>query len=63
MDSEWVNVGSDDKPRVEHAHADGTRHKTDRTIPFRNDETPRVWTASYVCRECRDSHERKWPDE
>ena len=33
MDVDWVNVWTDDKPRYEHLHADGTRHKTDRTIP------------------------------
>ncbi len=63
MDSEWVNVGTDDKPRYQHVHGDGTRHKTDRTIPFLSTEGPRTWRARYICRQCRADLERRWAAE
>lgn len=63
MDGDWFNVGTEANPRFEHVHRDGTRHKSDRTIPFLNDGTPRMWRAEYVCRECRNTHERTWLDE
>lgn len=63
MDGEWVNSGTDQKPRFEHVHADSTRHKTDRTIPFLSSESPRFYTASYICRQCRADLERRWPAE
>jgi hypothetical protein len=34
--------------------------KSDRTIPFLTDETPRYWRARYICRKCRADHERRW---
>jgi hypothetical protein len=61
MGSEWVNQGTDDKPRYEHLHADGTRHRADRTIPFLTDEPPRHYRARYICRQCRADLERHWP--
>jgi hypothetical protein len=61
MDGEWVNTGTDSKPRYEHIHGDGSRHKTDRTIPYLSSESPRFYTASYICRACRAAHERRWP--
>lgn len=65
MDSEWHNVGTDSKPRFAHVHADGTMHKSDRTIPFLVDETegPRRWRARFICRQCRADLERRWSEE
>ena len=63
MDGEWVNTGSDDQPRFEHVHADETRHKCDRTIPFLRDETPRFYRPKYICQHCRADLERPWPAE
>jgi len=60
MHGDWVNTGTDEKPRFEHIHADGSRHKADRTIPFMTDETPRSWRASFVCRHCPDARESRW---
>ncbi len=63
MDGEWVNTGTDDKPTYVHLHADGTRHNADRTIPFLSSESPRFYTASYICPQCRATSERRWEAE
>ena len=63
MDSTWVNVGTEQNARYEHVHADGTRHKSDRTIPMLTDERPRQWRARFICRQCRADLERRWPQD
>jgi hypothetical protein len=63
MDGQWVNVGSEQVTRYEHVHADGTRHRTDRTIPMLTDEQPRRWRARFICRGCRAELELRWPCE
>ena len=57
---EWVNVGTERTPRFEHLHADGTRHKSDRTIPMLSvaSETPRHWCARFICRRCGADREQ-----
>jgi hypothetical protein len=63
MESTWVNVGTELNERYEHVHADGTRHKSDRTIPMLTDERPRLWRARFICRQCRADLERLWPQD
>ncbi len=63
MDVEWQNIGSERNPRFEHVHADGTMHKSDRTIPMLTVESRtrrRAWRARVICRECRADLERRW---
>ena len=61
---EWVNTGTDRNPRFEHVHPDGTRHKSDRTLPMLSveSETPRYWRARFICRRCRADREQRWQD-
>jgi hypothetical protein len=61
---EWVNVGTERNPRFEHVHADGTRHKSDRTLPMLSaaTETPRHWRARFICRRCRADRAERWED-
>lgn len=58
----WVNVGTESSPRYEHVHPDGTRHKSDRTIPMlaAESEAPRHWRARLICRRCRADREQWW---
>jgi hypothetical protein len=63
MDGTWVNVGTELNERYEHVHEDGTRHKSDRTIPMLTDERPRQWRARFICRQCRADLERRWPQD
>ena len=64
MSAEWENVGTDRNPRIEHVHQDGSRSRTDRTIPMLRIESdkPRSWHATFVCRECRAGFEREWQE-
>jgi hypothetical protein len=59
----WVNVGTEQNVRYEHVHTDGTRHQSDRTIPMLNDDQPRQWRARFICRECREDLEQRWPQD
>jgi|BarGraNGADG00212_1021973.scaffolds.fasta_scaffold151109_2 hypothetical protein len=63
MEGTWVNVGTEQNARFEHVHADGTRNKSDRTIPMLTDERPRQWRARFICRQCRADLERRWPQD
>jgi hypothetical protein len=49
MDCTSINVGTERNEQYEHVHADGTRNKSDRTIPKLNDERPRQWRAWFTC--------------
>jgi hypothetical protein len=64
MSTEWENVGTERNPRIEHLHQDGKRSKTDRTIPMLRMETgrPRLWHATFVCRECQAALDREWQE-
>jgi len=63
MDATWTNAGTEERPRFEHIHPDGTRHRSDRTIPLLNDDVPRMWRARVLCRQCRADFELLWPAE
>jgi hypothetical protein len=63
MDVTWVNVGTEQNARFEHVHADGTRHKSDRTIPMLTDDRPRQWRARFICHQCRADLEQRWPQD